>query len=125
MLREYNHPGTPDGDLLKRWFSDEFFDLFVWYDDKHVIVSFQLCYNKPRDEHSLTWRIPSSYYHQRVDDGESHPGKNKSTPILLPDGAVDSRALSTRFKMESEHIDKEVSSFVEGKLEEFANRAVA
>jgi len=125
MLQEYNHPGTSDGDLLKRWFSDEFFDLFVWYDKNNVIVSFQLCYNKPRDEHSLTWKTPSSYYHQRVDDGENRPGKNKSTPILLPDGAVDSRALSTRFKQESEQIDKEVTSFVEAKLVEFANRAVA
>jgi hypothetical protein len=125
MLHEFNHPGTVEGNLIRRWFSDEFFDLFVWFDKKRAIVSFQLCYNKSRDEHSFTWKAPSSYHHQRVDDGENRPGKNKSTPILLPDGSFNFAAILRRFKAESESVDKDIAAFVEDKLKEYGQRAVA
>lgn len=75
MLTEYNSPGEMEGDLKKRWFGDSYFDLFVWLDESDSIVSFQLCYDKPRDEHALTWKKPSNYYHQRVDDGENRPDR--------------------------------------------------
>jgi hypothetical protein len=46
MLRE-QLARTPEGELHRRWFSDEFFDLYVWSGDAGEIARFQLCYRKP------------------------------------------------------------------------------
>lgn len=119
MLAEWNKPGIREGKLTKRWFGDSFFDLFVWSDETGAIVSFQLCYGKPRDEHALTWMFPSIYYHQRVDDGENNPGKSKSTPVLLPDGMVDVHSIIRRFQDESKEIDPSVSKFINQKILDF------
>ena len=119
MLDEIGFPGEPDGTLIKRWFTDSYFDLYVWLDNDADFVSFQLCYNKPNDEHALTWKKPSTYYHQRVDDGEDRPGKNKSTPVLLPDGAIDVRTIAERFSQASKDIDQRIAAFVRMKVLEF------
>jgi hypothetical protein len=124
MLSEYGFPGEPDGELIKRWFTDEFFDLYVWFDKQGEISSFQLCYDKPRDEHAFTWKRPSTYYHQRVDDGENRPGKNKSTPVLLPDGAINTRFIAEQFFLESKSIDRAIAEFVHTKVLAF-NKPVA
>ncbi|MBF8297255.1 MAG: hypothetical protein HW389_3800 [Bacteroidetes bacterium] len=109
MLQEINNPESVEGNLIRKWFTDEFFDLFVWSDNKGDIASFQLCYNKGRDEHALTWKRPSSYYHQRVDDGENRPGKR----------------ISARFKTESADIDQVISGFVSDKLLAFGRQTLA
>lgn len=119
MLEEWNKPGIREGKLTKRWLGDSFFDLFVWSDEMGAIVSFQLCYGKPRDEHALTWMFPSIYYHQRVDDGENDPGKSKSTPVLLPDGMFDDRSIARRFLEESKEIDATLSEFIHKKILDF------
>jgi hypothetical protein len=125
MLEEYNRPGEPEGDFMKRWFSDSYFDLFVWFDQQGIIDRFQLCYGKSQDEHALTWKRPSTYYHQQVDDGENKPGKSKSTPILLPDGMFDFRTIAERFSKESQNIDPDIKQFVHQKILDFNNHAVA
>lgn len=125
MLNEYDFPGEPDGELTKRWFSDSFFDLYVWIDKGGEVASFQLCYDKPRDEHALTWKRPGTYYHQRVDDGENRPGKSKSTPVLLPDGAIDNHFIAERFTQESKDIDPEIATFVQTKVLEFGKPKAA
>jgi hypothetical protein len=124
MLAEWNKPGIREGELTKRWFGDSYFDLFVWLDEANTIVSFQLCYGKPVDEHALTWMFPSIFYHQRVDDGENRPGKSKSTPVLLPDGMFDVRSVERRFLKESKEIDTTVSKFIHQKILDFSKTPV-
>ena len=124
MLEEWNKPGIREGNLTKRWFGNSFFDLFVWLDEASTIVSFQLCYGKPRDEHALTWKYPSIYYHQRVDDGENRPGKSKSTPVLLTDGVFDVRSIDRRFLDESKDIDPSISEFIHKKILDFNKTSV-
>jgi len=34
-------------DYDRRWISDDYFDLIVWYDRKDMVHGFQLCYGKP------------------------------------------------------------------------------
>ncbi len=125
MLDEIGPPGEPDGYLTKRWFTDSYFDLYVWLDAMANVASFQLCYNKPNDEHAFTWKRPKSYYHQRVDDGENRPGKNKSTPVLLPDGAIDINSIAQRFSQASKNIDQKIATFVREKLLDFNKRGAA
>ena len=50
------------GDYDRRWLSDDFFDLIVWYRPDDTIHGFQLCYDKPYWERALTW-LPTEAFH--------------------------------------------------------------
>ena len=107
------------GEPHRRWFADEFFDLLVWEDENGEIAGFQLSYDKNRDQHTLTWEKQTGYHHYKVDDGESRPGKFKASPILFADGVFEYDKISERFKINSQEIDKIVSSFVYHKLKNY------
>ena len=36
------------GDYDRRWLSDDYFDLIVWYTSTNTVHGFQLCYDKPQ-----------------------------------------------------------------------------
>jgi hypothetical protein len=70
MLREEKRPKIR-GDYDRRWMSDDYFDLIVWYEPGgRGVHGFQLCYGKPDAEHAVTWRRTSGFTHQRVETGE-------------------------------------------------------
>ena len=117
MLYEISEVRQIEGEGLRRWFSDEFFDLIIWLDDKNIIQGFQLCYDKTGYERSLTWRT-SSYEHNKIDDGEN-PGDRKSSPILVADGEFDKRRIAYKFWNESKNIDKKIVAFVYKKIIEY------
>lgn len=121
MLTELKDVTQIPGEAKRRWFTDEFFDLIVWYGNDDTVTGFQLCYDKDGDQRAFTWRISSSATHHRVDDGESKPTR-KATPVLLPDGMFDHRAIADRFLIESRNLDSNVAGFVYEKIIESANR---
>jgi hypothetical protein len=116
MLTEHKYVEQFSGEPRRRWFSDEDFDLIVWLDDSEEILGFQLCYDKLRDEHSLTWWSERGFAHTGVDDGEGRPARQKATPILVPDGEFRSTRVAERFLQESRGIDQAVVEFVYEKL---------
>jgi multidrug transporter EmrE-like cation transporter len=75
-------PGEP----RRRWFTDSDFDLIVWFTPAGTICSFQLCYDRRRRERALTWTQDGGFSHDRIDDGEASPAKNR-TPILVDGGS--------------------------------------
>ena len=79
MLRE-QPARSPDGGLSRRWFADDFFDLYVWSDASGAIVGFQLCYGKPDAEHALDW-TPDGFSHHAVDPGEDDPRDPLASPL--------------------------------------------
>ena len=81
MLREAIHEREPN----RRWFSDDDFDLIVWFDDPATIVAIQLCYDKSSTERAVTWSRQRGHEHFRVDAGEDSPLRNE-TPLLVADG---------------------------------------
>jgi hypothetical protein len=104
-----------DGEPFRRWFTSDYFDLFVWQEENGEIASFQLCYNKNRNEHVLTWQKDSGFQHLSVDDGET-PGHHKMTPILMPDSEFAAFPIAERFERESREIEKLVAEFVYQKI---------
>ena len=42
MLKEYTHVRQIQGESKRRWFSDRYFDLIVWFGEQDEIVGFQL-----------------------------------------------------------------------------------
>jgi hypothetical protein len=112
MLNEIANPRQVPGEGPRRWFSDPYFDLIVWYrEDGSSIDGFQLCYDKEREERALTWRRDTGFDHKRIDDGEV-TGRMKMTPVLVPDGSFDYSGIAERFRRESEKIDPEIRDFI-------------
>ena len=70
MLREILDVLQDDPSSQKRWFHDEYFDLFVRQtgDD---LAEFELCYGIDSDERALVWGRGRGYFH----DGQTSGGE--------------------------------------------------
>ena len=114
MLKEIKHISQIPNERKRRWFTDDFFDLFVFYENDEI-VEFQLSYNKKDNEKVIIWSKIEGFSHQQIDEGD-HPGKVKRSPIIIPDGKLDKLFIIEKFRDESKKIDKEVAEFVLKKL---------
>jgi hypothetical protein len=119
MLREIQSVKQNRDELFRRWFEDDFFDLFVWYDQQEKISGFQLCYEKCRDEHALTWREDCGYALDRIDSGERSVWET-STPVLLPSNDLPPEKVIETFVARSEAVDPQLVEFVVQKISEYA-----
>jgi hypothetical protein len=121
MLCEIKNVKQYDGEPQRRWFVDDYFDLIVWLSKSNEVIGFQLCYDKMKNQHALTWHKNSGYIHNRVDDGEHKPGKYKATPVLVTDGTFEAEAVAEIFKWESRNMDKELAQFISQMLKEYSD----
>ena len=112
MLYEVANVRQIAGEYFRRWFSDNIFDLIVWYSHLDKIIGFQLCYKLGIDEKALTWFADKGYFHHKIDDGENHPSCFKMTPILLKDGNFKAKYILNLFRKASDEIDRKITSFV-------------
>ena len=115
MMIESKNVKQFKGERQRRWFSDEYFDLIVWYDDDNSINGFQLCYNKLKSEHAITWKKRKGCIHEKIDNGEN-PGEHKKTPILISDGAFPKEKVAELFKSNCSLIDTNVAELVYEKI---------
>lgn len=120
MLYEIRNIRQNEGEPRRRWFIDDYFDLVVWLNNDEEIQGFQLCYNKAKNQHALTWHKESGYMHNRVDSGEDKPGKPKGIPILVTDGFFDYEEVAEIFKKESRNIDDNISELVYKKILQYS-----
>lgn len=119
MLKENPNVRQIEGDPPRRWFSDDFFDLIVWFAPDGAVCGFQLCYDREYKPRALTWMKEGGYRHDGIDDGESDLGGHKSTPVLVQDGAFDKQDIGARFEAESAGLPKEVRDKVLEKIREY------
>jgi hypothetical protein len=121
MLREITDIRQDNPDVQRRWFHDDYFDLYVWQSPGAGIVGFQLCYDIHSDERVLSWHETSGYSHNRIDAGEATPMKNM-TPILVTDGQLPIDDVLPRFLDHSRGIEPAIGEFVLTKLRDYAKR---
>jgi hypothetical protein len=107
------------GDYDRRWMSDDYFDLIVWYEPGAGVHGFQLCYGKPHSERALTWRSSCGFTHHRVDSGEPAPIWGL-TPILVPDKSFPAAEVTREFRNRSAELSGILRDFVLTKISEFA-----
>lgn len=112
MLREHHDVRQVPGELRRRWFTSDRFDLIVWLSDKGDFSGFELCYDRQRRERALVWRPASGFSHMAIDDGEARPGKHKATPVLVADGQFDLARVRADFARESASLPKELAEYV-------------
>jgi hypothetical protein len=114
VLETRQVPGEP----RRRWFASPDFDLIVWCDTAGAPIAFQLCYDKGRAEHAITWEPSTGLLHNAVDDGEFHIGlRYKATPVLAPDGAFQLDRIAERFAAESRDLPPDIAAFVIARLD--------
>ena len=111
MLTEIRNPRQIEGEGYRRWFTDDCFDLIVWYDDNRTLVGFQLCYDKFYHERALTWTLEHGFQHNRIDAGEV-PGHAKMTPVIIADGEFSRDPVAEQFRKASGEIEPAVARFV-------------
>ena len=100
---------------MRRWYQDEYFDLYVWHDAAGSPTGFQLCYDRSRNEGAITWDKLGSFGHDQVDDGERDPFSSM-TPILRPDGTPPYFRICDRFLAASTDCPQEIRDFVIDRL---------
>ncbi len=122
MLKEITNVRQVSEEPTRRWFADDYFDLIVWTDETGQICGFQLCYNKQKDQHALTWHRAIGYAHNRVDDGEGKPGKYKAAPILVEEGDFPRDEVMDRFRKGSLHLEEQIARLVCDKLQQYPDR---
>jgi hypothetical protein len=90
--------------LRRRWFHDEYFDLFVWEDEAQAVVRFELCYGQGASERALVWLGGERFFH----DG----------------GPDDAEAVLRRFERAGVDLPANVRREVQAGIRAFAGRAV-
>jgi len=102
MLKEI-HGVADDPPARRRWFHDEFFDLFVWQAGEEVTL-FQLCYGVDSSDRALVWDKNRGFFH----DGPP-----------APDEVV------TRFDDAAAALPEDIRGDIREKIHEFAGRRLA
>lgn len=102
----------------KRWFTSTEMDLYTWEVAPQLIQSFQLCYNKPLQEHALQWHHQYGFSHMVVDNNPNFGGHSQ-TALLRPANQKVVLNLPVKFAALNEKLPAYIRQFVEAKLTEF------
>ncbi len=86
MLREIGGIRQDSDRGHRRWFQDDYFDLYLWQDKHGSPIAFHLCYARNAAEGAITWRAGEGYTHASVDAGE-HAAFVSMSPVLRPASA--------------------------------------
>jgi hypothetical protein len=124
MLREIRGVEQRNPQRIKRWFQDDYFDLYVWQDHAGEVLRFQLCYARDsRHERALEWHRGRGFQHLAVRQryGGS-PGRDQSGDMAL-DGVLPYLALRDRFAGAAGCLPPEMLGFIQDKLTEYARPA--
>jgi hypothetical protein len=117
VLREIDSVRQDDPGLARRWFQDDFFDLFVWMRADGSVMAFQLCYDRLGEERVLGWSEGRGFMHKGIDDGEATPLKNRS-PILVANGPLAAGLVEREFRASCQALDAGLAAFVLSRVAE-------
>jgi hypothetical protein len=113
-LREITIVEQTDPSLRRRWFENDYFDLFTWQDSTGALTKFQLCYDVELNERALVWERSVGTYHDGVDHGDGA----RQTPILVDGGKFESGTVVPRFERDSANLPPELRDFILAKMRE-------
>jgi hypothetical protein len=111
MLNEIKDVTQYESGKHRRWFHDEFFDLYTWEGTDGALQGFQLCYAKLGKERALRWSPEAGYSHEGVDAPEDKPGRAMSA-LFVADGAFDANNIGTIFENAALEMPEKFRSFV-------------
>jgi hypothetical protein len=120
MLREISRV-KQEGPNRRRWFRDDWMDLFTWQTADGTVTAFQLCYDLSGKERALVWNARSGYSHDKVDGGEAVPNSNRS-PILRPDGVFPAALVLQQFDVRAEAIEPALRDALRARITAYVDK---
>jgi hypothetical protein len=118
MLQERPNVSQHRGEPRRRFFFDDYLQLYTWTDPQGRLVAFELAYDLWRDARAFRWQIERGMEHYRIDDGESRAFR-KSVPILRPDRSHIDRRLRQEFLRRGVLLEPSVAAVVLWELDRF------
>lgn len=103
---------------LRRWFQDDYFDLYVWQDERGAAIAFQLCYDRAAGEGAISWSAAEGFAHARVDSGDI-PYRHRSTPLLREAGPPPYFRIYNRFLEATKGFDPLLRALVLERLRDY------
>lgn len=105
-----------ESEARRRWFHDEYFDLFVWQTASGEITLFQLCYGIDSSERALVWHKDAGFFH---DGAEAASGAGD----IIGAGRVrDSDPVISRFAAAARAVPDDIRSAVTARILEYAEK---
>jgi len=132
MLREIERTHQDSPKLLKRWFTSQEMDLFVWSDpslvasteiiqDKaSIIVRFQMSIKHLNEEYAVYWDNVEGCKTFTIDEG-SQPGKHPKSPLMLESEIQAIPTSLAEIEQAFAQIEYQIASFVLAKLKSSLN----
>lgn len=119
MLNEVKDVTQYESGKHRRWFHDDYFDLYTWESFEGELLGFQLCYAKLGKERALRWSTESGYRHEGVDAPEDKPGRAMSA-LFVADGVFDPDRVGAKFENASIELPKKVQDFILDKIRAYS-----
>lgn len=111
MLNEIKDVTQYETGKHRRWFHDDYFDLYTWEAPEGALQGFQLCYAKAGKERALRWSPEAGYSHEGVDAPEDKPGRSMSA-LFVADGVFDADCVGTIFETAAQEMPESCRAFV-------------
>lgn len=111
---------APDAAARRRWFHDEYFDLFVWQVASGEVTSFQLCYGIHSSERALVWQQQRGFFHDGV-HGRSVTGDIIGGGVA-PGGPAGPDPVVARFDAAAGALPGEVRAAVAARIREYVEK---
>jgi hypothetical protein len=121
VLREISGVRQDSVEVRRRWFQDDYLDLFVWTDRAGELVAFQLAYDRLRDEHLIEWDHARGYLHRRVDDSPGGVLGIRPAAILTLGKRFPKYRVMTAFDARSDALPASIRAAVRARLAGFNN----
>jgi len=121
MLREIRGVDQRQPAHLKRWFQDDFFDLFVWQDRAADVVRFQLCYERDTQrERALEWRRGRGFQHHQVRQRYDESRGAEQSGDMEVGGVLPYLLVRDKFENAAGGVPPALHRFIMEKLSEYA-----
>lgn len=115
MLREIPDVIQDDPSNRRRWFQDDYFDLFVLEVDGEL-DAFELCYDIRSNERALAWRRAGGYFH---DGGPSASGDFIGAQLASGD-PLEADPVIARFERAAAELPEALRLALTARLREYA-----
>jgi len=115
MITEIFGVSQNPGEDKRRWFTDDYWDIYVWQKSDGSISGIQVCYDKINKERVLSWFMGKGYSHNKIDDGEITGGFKRS-PVVVKDGLFNKNFIGEKFFNDSKNIDNNLRDFIYDKI---------
>jgi hypothetical protein len=115
VLREIPDVIQDDPSNRRRWFQDDYFDLFVLETDGEL-AAFELCYDIRSNERALAWSRVGRYFH----DGGTSASRDFIGAQLASGDPLDADPIIARFERAAAELPEALRLALTARLREYA-----